>query len=68
MRGKKYAMKGQETMEGGEAFWLKRISSELLELATIIPVDVGVIGKKEEGGKDDMVDILMCTQIKLCQK
>ena len=47
---------------------MKRISSELLELATIIPVDVGVVGKKEEGGKDDMVDILMCMQIESCQK
>ena len=38
---------------GGEAFWLKRMSPELSELATIVAV---VVGGKEEGGRDDMAD------------
>ena len=38
---------------GGEAFWLKRMSPKLSELATIVAM---VVGGKEEGGRDDMAD------------
>ena len=48
---------------GGEVFWFRRSSSELLELVTIIPVDVGVIGGNEEGSRDVMASI----QIERCQ-